>query len=211
MSPALSVLSIAGAIAIGAMSPGPSFVFVARTSIAQSRTDGLAAAVGMGIGGLFLCSLALLGLHAVLAQIEWLYLTVRVLGGLYLLYLAYLLWRGALSPIVVAEGGAALPQRPGRSFILSVATQISNPKAAIFYGSVFAAFLVATPPAWVFFVLPAVIFLIEAGWYAIVALLFSAPRPRATYLRFKAWVDRAAGAVMGALGLKLIFDAARPA
>jgi threonine/homoserine/homoserine lactone efflux protein len=67
MTPTLSVLSIAGAIALGAISPGPSFVFGARTSIAQSRADGLAAAVGMGIGGTILCCLALLGLHAVLA------------------------------------------------------------------------------------------------------------------------------------------------
>jgi threonine/homoserine/homoserine lactone efflux protein len=143
--------------------------------------------------------------------VEWLYLTVRVVGGLYLLYLAYLLWRGATTPIVVAENGADLPRRPAHSFGLSVATQLSNPKAAIIYGSIFAAFLVATPPLWVFFVLPVVIFMIEAGWYTIVALLFSASRPRAAYLRSKAWVDRAAGAVMGALGIKLIYDTARPA
>jgi threonine/homoserine/homoserine lactone efflux protein len=211
MTPTLSVLSIAGAIAIGAISPGPSFVFVARTAIAQSRADGFAAAMGMGIGGTILCGLALLGLHAVLAQIEWLYLTVRVLGGLYLIYLGVLLWRGALTPIVVADPGRLQPSQPARSFLLSLATQLSNPKAAIIYGSIFAAFLVSTPPLWVFFVLPVVIFLVEAGWYTIVALLFSAPRPRAAYLRSKAWVDRAAGAVMGALGVKLIVDAARPA
>ena len=47
----LSILSIAGAISIGAMSPGPSFVMVARTAVSSSRADGLAAALGMGAGG----------------------------------------------------------------------------------------------------------------------------------------------------------------
>src|SRR5262249_42673601 len=46
-----AVLSIAGAITLGAMSPGPSFVLVARTSVARSRADGLAMALAMGVGG----------------------------------------------------------------------------------------------------------------------------------------------------------------
>ena len=53
--------------------------------------------------------------------------------------------------------------------------------------------------------------LAKAFHWTIVALLFSAQRPRAAYLRSKMWVDRAAGAVMGALGIKLIYDAGRPA
>ena len=53
MDPTLfALLSILGTIAVGAMSPGPSFVLVVRTSAAVSRRDGLAAALGMGIGGL---------------------------------------------------------------------------------------------------------------------------------------------------------------
>jgi threonine/homoserine/homoserine lactone efflux protein len=211
MNAGFAVLSIAGTIAIGAISPGPSFVFVARTAIAQSRGDGLAAAIGMGIGGLTLCGLALLGLQAVLAQVGWLYLTFKILGAFYLLYLAVALWRGASSPIVVAEDARGEPVQPMRSFMLSVATQLSNPKAAVIYASIFAAFLPSDLPGWAFIVLPALIFAVEAGWYTIVAVVFSAPRPRAAYLQSKAWVDRAAGVVMGALGIKLIFDAARPA
>jgi hypothetical protein len=45
--------------------------------------------------------------------------------------------------------------------------------------------------------------LIEAGWYAIVAALLSAPQSRRAYLRYKKWVDRSAGVIMGALGIRL--------
>jgi threonine/homoserine/homoserine lactone efflux protein len=54
------------------------------------------------------------------------------------------------------------------------------------------------------------ILLIEAGWYTIVAVAFSADRPRAAYLRGKRWIDRAAGCVMGMLGLRLMIETARP-
>jgi len=62
-----------------------------------------------------------------------------------------------------------------------------------------------------FAALPPLIFVIEAGWYAVVALAFSSERPRAAYLRSKFWIDRLAGAVMGALGVRLVVDTMRPA
>jgi threonine/homoserine/homoserine lactone efflux protein len=73
-------LGILGALTVGAISPGPSFVFVARTAIALSRRDGLAAALGMGAGGVIFGGLALLGLQAVLAKVEWLYAELRLAG-----------------------------------------------------------------------------------------------------------------------------------
>jgi threonine/homoserine/homoserine lactone efflux protein len=71
---------------------------------------------------------------------------------------------------------------------------------------VFAALLPARPSMTVILALPVVLFLIEGGWYSAVALAFSTSRPRAAYLSCKAWIDRTAGAVMAALGLRLIFS-----
>jgi threonine/homoserine/homoserine lactone efflux protein len=60
-----------------------------------------------------------------------------------------------------------------------------------------------------FVVLPAAIFVLEAGWYALVALLFSSAGPRRTYLGWRTAIDRTAGAAMGALGAGLVVDVAR--
>jgi len=45
---------------------------------------------------------------------------------------------------------------------------------------------------------------IESGWYALVALALSASGPRASYLRYKVRIDRVAGGVLAALGIKLV-------
>lgn len=190
------------------MSPGPSFVMVARTALAVSRADGLAAALGMGAGGVVFAAAALLGLHIVLGSVAWLYLLVKVLGGAYLVYLGYAIWRGAKQPLALAENQG--DNRAGtfrRSFWLGLVTQLSNPKTAVVYASIFVSLLPREIPAWVMFVLPLLIFAIETGWYSIVALALSAPSPRAAYLRSKTWVDRIAGGVMAALGVKLIAGA----
>ena len=89
MSTTFIILSILGAVLIGAISPGPSFVLVVRTSMAASRRDGFAAALGMGVGATIFAGFALLGLHAVLRQVEWLYFGLKLLGGLYLIILGH--------------------------------------------------------------------------------------------------------------------------
>jgi threonine/homoserine/homoserine lactone efflux protein len=202
--------AILGALLIGAISPGPSFVLVARISIARSRRDGLAAALAMGVGGVILGGLALLGLRTLLMQAGWLYLGLKAAGGLYLLYLGIRLWRSASEAIAVEGAGERAAAQPRRSFAIALATQLSNPKAAVIYGSIFAALLPAQPPLWMCLALPPLILLVEAGWYVVVALAFSSTRPRAAYLRSKRWIDRLAGSVLGVLGIRLIVDAGRP-
>jgi threonine/homoserine/homoserine lactone efflux protein len=205
MESIVSLAALLGALTLGAMSPGPSFVLVARTAIARSRSDGLAAALGMGIGGVIFSVLVVLGLHAVLSNVPRLYLVLKVAGGIYLLYLGIRIWRGAKEPLRSADPGERMKSSLSDSFLVALGTQLSNPKTAIFYGSIFAALLPRDLPLWVAAVLlPALVFIVEAGWYAIVALALSSASPRAAYLRAKTVVDRTAGAVLGVLGLKLV-------
>ncbi len=206
-----AILSIAFALTLGAMSPGPSFLMVARTALAMSRKDGLAAAVGMGVGGVFFSIVALLGLLAILAAVPLLHLGLRVLGGAYLVYLGYRIWHSAQQPLVVESTPIQSPAaQPWCSFFLGLATQVSNPKTAIVYASVFASLLPSEVPSSALVALPIMIFAIETIWYSVVALALSAPAPRARYLASKRWLDRAAGAIMSVLGIKLIFEAQQP-
>jgi threonine/homoserine/homoserine lactone efflux protein len=206
-----AILSVAVAVTLGAMSPGPGFVMVARTALAASRKDGVAAAVGMGGGGVLFSMVALLGLLALLAAVPLLHIALQVLGGSYLLYLGYRIWRGARQPLMVGDVSIeARPARVWRSFVLGLATQVSNPKAAVVYASVFASLLPSEVPTFVLVALPIMIFIIETTWYSVVAIALSAPSPRARYLASKAWLDRSAGAIMSMLGTKLIFEALQP-
>jgi len=208
MSPLAAVASILAAILLGAMSPGPSFVLVARNAIGLSRRDGVATALGMGVGAICFSGIALAGLYTVLAHVAWLYAALKIAGGAYLLYIASRIWRGAGQPVTM-ERAAAARSRPGRSFWIGLTTQLSNPKTAIAYGGIFVALLPQHPPLWCYFALPPLLFLVETGWYTAVALCFSSQRPRELYLRAKGWIDRTAAAAITVLGLRLILAAGR--
>lgn len=206
----VALAGIIGALGVGAVSPGPSFVMVARLAVAASRANGLCAAVGMGVGGVIFAVAALLGLQAVLLAVPSVYLALKLLGGLYLSWLGLRIFLAARVPLAVEVPGQRVGSPLSRSFWLGLTTQVSNPKTAIVYASVFAAFLPGHFSPLFAAALLCVVFVVEAGWYAVVATLLSSSRPRHVYLGYKAWVDRAAGLVMVGLGLKLIAAAHRP-
>ena len=214
MSPIVSLFSILTALTLGAISPGPSFLFVMRTSVAVSRRDGLLAAAGMGLGAATITTLALVGVRAIITQVAWLYLAFKLVGGAYLVFLAWRIWQSTSKPGSALSDDAATPKTergPMRSFLLALATQFSNPKTVIVISGIFAALLPAHVPGWMVVIIPPVDFLIEASWYSFVALAMSSAGPRGVYLRAQKWIDRAAGCVLGALGLRLIFEGAREA
>lgn len=200
-----SLSSIAAALLVGAASPGPSFLMVSHISMTRSRKAGLMAALGMGTGGLAFALLALAGLAALITQVPLLHMALQVAGGLYLAFMASKLWFGASKPLDMVNG-AAVPISLQRVYLTAFLTQISNPKTAVVYASIFAALLPATPQPLMFALLPAVVFTVEAGWYALVAMVFSAPLPRQAYLAAKKPLDRVAALVLGGLGLRLAFE-----
>lgn len=190
---------------LAAISPGQSFLVVSRTALASGRTPALTATLGMRCGALFWASCAIAGLAVLFQHAAWLYLVMKVGAGLYLLYLAFTLWRQAPQPLEVGNGihrdlsfAAALR--------LGLLTQIANPKVIVFFGSIFVALLPADPPAWVYAAVLLIVFANETGWYAIVSCLFSADRPRGVYLRLKPWIDRFMAGLLALIGGKLILE-----
>lgn len=132
MSETGAYVTIVTVLLLGAISPGPSFVVVARTSLSSSRAAGLRVALGLGLGGLVYALLALAGLIALLAAVEWLFTMLKLAGAAYLLYLAVRLWTHARDAI-----GPTEPHRTVRSDVVrGLVVQLSNPKTAVVYASV---------------------------------------------------------------------------
>lgn len=196
--------SIALALMLGAISPGPTFIYVAKNSIAISRKHGLFTALGTGMGAAIFGLLAVMGLQAILLAVPSAYFLLKICGGLYLLFLAYKIVKHAKEPIQTnLAHGQQMSLR--RAFTTGLITQLSNPKIAIVLASIFTALLPKEIPNYFYVVLPILCFFIDAGWCSLVAVALSAEKPRQAYIKFKAIFDRAAGAVMTVLGLKLIF------
>jgi len=136
--------------------------------------------------------------------VPWLYLALKQVGGLYLVYVAILIWRGAKMPIILPETEERVQRPVKKSFLRGLFTQLSNPKTAVVYGGIFAALLPRNLPPCAALVRVFLVFVVEAGWYSIVAFVLSSESSQAAYLRSKMVIDRGASGVMGLLDLKLV-------
>jgi len=201
----LALLTTGSAILLGAMSPGPSFIMIARTAVVSSRMSALAAAAGMGTGCMIFSVLALAGLHSLLVLVPWLYSALKIVGG------AYLVWLGARL-LFSSDKKDSVHQKDRQSvsaphaFLSGMLTQLSNPNTAIVFGSIFAATLGSHISPVLYLVLPLMAFCIDTLWYALVACLLSAESPRRVYISYKRWLDRIGGGVMCLLGIRLFIQ-----
>lgn len=200
-----SLIAIATVLIMGVISPGPSFIYVARNSVLHSRRHGLMTALGTGTGAVIFSLLAMLGLQKLLNALPEAFIILKVAGGAYLVWLAVKMYRGASQPLTLCCKESAKRKALGRTYLDGILTQLSNPKTAIIFASIFSALLPSELPQSFYIIIPVMCFVIDAGWYSLVAMLLSSERPRRIYLRLKKCIDRVSAAVLALLGGKLIF------
>src|SRR5882672_1342909 len=90
-------------------------------------------------------------------------------------------------------------------------TNITNPKAALFFGSVFATSFPAAPSPILQASVVAMVVPNALCWHTLLAYLFSRERVRAAYSRRRDVANRVASVAMGALGRGLLVAAQREA
>ncbi|HDS4948622.1 threonine export protein RhtC [Klebsiella aerogenes] len=200
-------LTVALVHIIALMSPGPDFFFVSQTAVSRSRKEAMMGVLGITGGVMVWAGVALLGLHLIIEKMAWLHTLIMVGGGLYLCWMGYQMLRGALkkNDIVAAEPQVELA-RSGRSFLKGLLTNLANPKAIIYFGSVFSLFVgdsIGAGARWGIFLL---IVLETLAWFTIVASLFALPKMRRGYQRMAKWIDGIAGTLFAGFGIHLIIS-----
>jgi threonine/homoserine/homoserine lactone efflux protein len=132
MIPSSHLLVFLTAATLLAVSPGPGMLYVLARSLRGGRRVGLASSFGTAAGGLAHVVAAALGLSAVLARSASAFLIVKYVGALYLIWLgARALLARTHSPSETAQ--AVDTPRAGSPFWQGVATEVLNPKTALFF------------------------------------------------------------------------------
>ena len=207
MTPTHSVLVTIGLFGLTFLSPGPNLLVVVQSSLSAGRAAGVAAGFGVAAGDAIYAALGLFGMAALIAQSGDLFAIVKVVGGLYLLWLAWKMMKGGHS-VVVADGNAGprsgLPQ--ANLFVRGLVTDLANPQTVLFFASIFAVTLTPTTPAWAKALSWLGIVAVSATWRCLLSFAFSRRRIRAFYARCQRTIERLAGAAFAAFGAKLIVE-----
>ncbi|WIM67853.1 LysE family translocator [Corynebacterium breve] len=187
------------------ISPGPDLFQIIRIG-AKSRAAGVACALGIMLGNTLWVVASLLGLSALIRAVPEVLGVLQLVGGAYLIYMGAQSVRAGLAsrrstPSHTIRGPEMSSQK---AFGLGFTTNLSNPKAVLFFGAVFAQF-VRPDMGWEWMAIIAVtMVVIGIIWFVLFALLvraIAAPLERYGHI-----IDIVAGAIFIALGMWMVVE-----
>lgn len=211
----LLVLSVVHWLAAAA--PGPDFALVTQQTLAHGRKQGIACSAGITLGLTVHIAYSILGLAALIASSTQLLWWIKVLGGLYLIYLGI---RGLLASsksrsmadrvagdvsvsAELADSDISLGDLR-KSFTRGVLCNVLNPKAPIYFVALFTVVLSPELPLYQLLAYAVVMMVIQFIWFStLVVLLSSAPVSR-RLSNSAHWIERVLGAAMIGLGVKVL-------
>lgn len=204
MSDTFALLASVSALHLAAaVSPGPNFMLVTHTSISRSRRAGLVTALGIATGAVVWVCAALLGVNLVLERLPWAFTLIKVAGGVYLIYLGVRMW---LTKAETHKLQTPVDEHPGQLYRKGLFTNLSNPKSAVFFSSIFAVSFTPGIPYWVKLAAGGIMVFNALWWHCLVALLFSDRRIHTRYGRAKRGLDRVLGTLLAGFGVKLLLS-----
>ena len=196
-------LSLALVCMMGAMSPGPSLAVVLKHSLSGGMKNGMLAALSHGFGVGLYAAASLLGLGALMLQFPTVYQFLVYLGAAYLAYLGLkiLFSKPNDSELNIQQSDMSSSKALQDGFAIA----FLNPKLAIFFLALFSQFIDPENLTLnIGVIMCLTVFVIDTGWYLLVALLTEVSKRRFGFTKQNIWLDRLLGAVFIALAIKVV-------
>jgi RhtB (resistance to homoserine/threonine) family protein len=189
---------------LAAAAPGPDFLMVTQQTLSNGKKAGLFCSFGIALGLSVHITYSAFGLAAVIANSVNALLVIKMLGGSYLIYLGI---KGVRSrpkkleniPSAEIKAGSSL-----KSIGIGFFCNALNPKAPIYFVSLFTIVLSPNMPLHVIVIYGLWIMFLQFTWFAFVATILATPLISKRFRRFGHYVDRMMGGAMILLGVKVI-------
>ena len=186
------------------LSPGPDNLMVLSIGATRGRLRGMAFGMGCALGCLSHTLLATLGVSALIAASPVAFTALKIIGGLYLIYLGWLALKSRGGATVATNSSQ---ENAGKLFWRGVFANSINPKVVMFFLAFLPQFVDGArhDAGWqilqlgIIFTLQAMLLFGTLGFFAGYIGRYLNQHAAAS-----AWLDRIAGSIFIALGLRLI-------
>ena len=189
---------------LAAASPGPDFAYVTRQSLVHGRRAGLLASIGIALGLSIHIVYSAAGLAAVVAHSSHWMTAIKLAGGAYLLWLGISGLRSRAGSDLAEQEVRIAPSTAMRQVFGGFLCNALNPKAPIYFLALFSVVLEPGLPWPTLLAYGAWLMILQWLWFSLVALLFAHRLVRDRLVAMRHWIDRAFGAAMVALGIRVL-------
>ncbi|CDZ36330.1 Amino acid exporter [Neorhizobium galegae bv. officinalis] len=201
------LLSVATIWAVACITPGPNTLLVMRYALTAPRRVPILAAMGTITGTLCWGFAGWLGINALFQAAPFAYVALKIVGGLYLVWLGLKIFLDARKSRQSADIVAARIEVPLKTaYRMGLATNLANPKSALFVASLFAATMPAGTPFLYGLAAIAVMVAVSTVYYTFLVALITHRTVAAAYLKAKKKIDLGVGMVFVGFGTKLLMS-----
>lgn len=186
--------------------PGPNLVLIIRNSLVYSRRTGFFTAVGFALSNFVHIVLAIAGIGLLLTAFPIAQNLVKFVGVGYMLYLAFKTFFMPVHDKTVTETeGKKHDISPFAAIKTGFITNVSSPKAPLFFGSIFGTLLASDAPMWVVIFLLVMMPIDTLIMATLWSLFFSHHHVRKIYLRYQSVVNKCLGIALVIVALTIVF------
>ncbi len=188
---------------LGLISPGPDFIVTVNHGLGSGKRAGYYTALGIGLGCLVHMTYCILGLGFIITQSVLALNVLKYAGAAYLIYIgvrALLSRKSGATQTVTAQHHSI---RAWQAFRSGLITNLFNPKATLFFLSLFTVVMRPGTQISVQFIYAAVMAVVAVSWFMLVSTALTLAPVQRRFQKYKHWIDRAMGVVLIALGVKV--------
>ncbi len=210
MQDILPLLGIFAVFSPALVLPGPDFIAVVRNTIRGGRRAGVLTALGVSLGIAFYAGLSAAGLATLLNRLEWFGVIVRLGGVGFLSFLGIQLLRTRRTPPLALERETPpVMQGPKNPVLMGLSVNLTNPKAIVFFASIFGTAIQPNTAPWVLAAIVAIVGGCGLIWFAMVSVLTASTRLLVSLEDHQHWIERLAGVAFLVFAGKILFDMAQ--
>lgn len=209
MSPYLQIFfTVAFVHLLAVISPGPDFMMITRNSVIYSRRTGIYSAIGLGLGILVHITYSLIGIGYIISKSVVLFNAIKILGALYLIYIGYKSLTSKAPTIEKESEGANTKSISDLEAIkIGFITNVTNPKATLFFLSLFTIVIVPNTPLWLKLLMGGEMSVVTFAWFALVAIILSHHLVKQRIGKIQHYAEKFIGVVLIGLGIKVALSA----
>lgn len=188
-------------------SPGPNILAVIGTSMSMGRASGIALSLGVASGSFTWAVLTVVGLSAILSKYSAALIAIKLLGGFYLLWLAYKSFKSAAAKHDIEAKELAGGKRTTLGYVRrGYIIQMTNPKAALAWIAIISLGLQQGAPLWVGGVIVVGTFLLSVIIHTLYAVAFSTSAMVRIYGQARRYIQASLGVFFAFAGINLLAD-----
>lgn len=196
---------------VAQLSPGPDVLLIAKYSASTSRTNTLKTVLGISAGIVVWVVLTLLGFTVLIEQFPWIQKVLMLVGGIFLAKMGWGMLRGGLKalkqPFNLEVDVSSIQPKQEKYFQMGLFTNLANPKALIYFSSVFSLALSANASEYLktqlAFIIPIQTFIT----FTLLMLILSLPKIKLAYQKSSSCIDILSGALFLGFAIWLWYEA----